>query len=152
MTKEITVPSGPKQGVTQQNLQEKLMLFQLMERQLDAMRQQGALLEQRIVEIDTSLTALEEIARLKDDNEALIPIGSGLFARARITSKKIMTELGARVMKDKSVKEAGSFLEERKKEIEKVEKNVQKEMAEISRSLQRMAPELQRMSDELQKR
>ncbi len=146
MTKEITVKTGKKEEFTQEKLQEKLMLFQIMEKQMESMRQQGTMIEQRLMEIETSKAALREIDNLKPGNETLIPLGSGLYTRATITDKQVMTEVGAGIMKEKSSKQAIAFLEERKGDVEKVGKQLGGEMERIADKLQDMAPELQKMA------
>lgn len=150
MTKNITVDSGGGgEEVTQEKLQEKLMVFQLMERQLESLRQQGMMLEQRLIEIETSKAALDEIDKLKQGNEALIPLGSGLFTNATISGKKVMTEIGSGLMEEKSAKDAKAFLESRQKELEKAGMELGGEMQKISNDLQRMGPELQEMASKI---
>ena len=147
MTKNITVDTGGgKQEVTQEKLQEKLMIFQLMEKQLESLRQQGMMLEQRLMEIETSKAVIQEIGKLKEGNEALIPLGSGLYTKATMTGNQVMTEVGSGVMKEKSFKAAAAFLESRKGELEKVGMELQKEMERITHDLQHMGAELQEMT------
>ena len=149
MTKEITVK--PSRGeVTQEKLQEKLMLFQLMERHLEALKQQEALAEARMMELESTRNALEEVGKLKDDNETLIPLGSGFYARGRVTGKDILTELGASVMTEKSVRDALAFLELKSGELRKVMEQIAGQAGDIVDKLNRLGPELQRMAEQVQ--
>ncbi len=152
MTKEITVssPDGEQGGITQENLQEKLMLFQLMEKQLETLGQHKNMVETRIVEIEATKGALEEIGRLKPDNENLIPLGSGIYTRAKITDKKFLTELGASVMKDNDMEGALEFLEARKDELLRAAKQIDDQAGDISRKLNEIGPELQKMAAQIQ--
>ena len=152
MTKEITVSTGstPGQDVTQEKLQEKLMLFQLMEKQLETLNQHNAMVESRMVEIDTTINAVGEIEGLGKDNETLVPLGSGLYIRARIMGDTVLAELGASVMKEKGFKGAVAFLRARREELEKASKQIDGQIGEISRNLNELGPELQRMSAHVQ--
>ncbi len=151
MTKEVIVSTGGKEAPTQQKLQEKLQLFQLMEKHLDALRQQGAMAEARVMELEATGAALMDIETLKEGNETLIPLGSGLYTKARITSKEILTELGASVMLEKNIKEATAFLDERKRELEKAAAQIEEQAGEVMERLNELGPELQKMATELKK-
>ena len=153
MTKEVTVSTNGKtgEGPPQERLQEKLLLFQLMERQMEALRQQGALAEARVVELETTRAALNDIEMLKEGNETLIPLGSGLYTKARITSKEILTELGASVMLEKDIKTATTFLDERKKELEKAAAQIEEQAGEVMERLNELGPELQKMAAQIKK-
>jgi prefoldin alpha subunit len=152
MTKEVTVPSGgASQAPSQQQFQEQLMLFQLMEKQLEVLKQQINMAESRIIEIETTKSALHDIKDLKEGNETLIPLGSGLYTHAKITNKEILTELGARVMVKQDIPKATAFLEERKVELDKAAKHIEAQAIEITERLQELGPELQKMAAQVQK-
>ena len=149
MTKEITVP-GPKEGVTQQNLQEKLMLFQLMEKQLETLAQHQSMIDMRLTEAETTGSAIDELEKLGSGNETLIPIGTGLYAKSSVTGKTLLTELGANVMKESSFLEARGFLDRRKKELEKVSNQIEEQVKDITAKLNELGPELQRLAAQIQ--
>jgi prefoldin alpha subunit len=152
MTKEVTVSAGKSgEGISQEKLQEKLLLFQLMEKQLEVLRQQGAMAEARMIELETTRAVLRDIERLKEGNETLVPLGSGLHTKARITSKEILTELGANVMLEKDIKTATAFLDERSKELEKAARHIEEQAGEVMESLNELGPELQKMAAQIQK-
>ena len=152
MTKEISVPSGdkPEKGVSQEKLQEKFMLFQLMEKQLETLNQHKSMVEARLVEIDTTASAIDEIKSLDKDNETLVPLGSGLYIKAKLMGDTVLTELGASVMKEKGFPSASAFLKSRRGELEKASKQIDDQISEISKSLNELGPELQRMSAQIQ--
>lgn len=150
MTKEITVPSNPKGGVTQQNLQEKFMLFQLMEKQLETLAQHQSMIDMRLTEAETTRSAIDELEKVGSGNETLVPIGTGLYAKASVTGKSLLTELGANVMKASSFPEARGFLERRKKELEKAGKQIDEQVKDITSKLNELGPELQKMAAQAQ--
>lgn len=149
MTKEITVP-GPKQGVTQQNLQEKLMLFQLMEKQLETLAQHQSMIDMRLTEAETTRSAIDELEKVGSGNETLVPIGTGLYAKASVTGKTLLAELGANVMKANSFHEARGFLDRRKKELDKAGKQIEEQVKDITEKLNELGPELQKMASQAQ--
>jgi prefoldin alpha subunit len=127
-----------------------MLLFQLMEKQLETLGQHRQMVDARLVELDTTKLAIEEIEKLKPENETLIPLGSGIYTRARITEKDFLTELGANVMKQNSTRSALSFLDKRREDLEKAAKQIDDQAADITKKIQEMGPELQRMAAQLQ--
>lgn len=150
MTEEVRVSSDGRNN-SQEKLQEKLMLFQLMEKQLEVLKQQGSLAENRSAELETASSTLRDMEKLKGGNEILFPLGGGLYGRASSTSKEILAELGAGVVMKKSIKEAAEFLEERKKEIRKAAEQIEEQTNTLVERLNELAPEIQRMSSQSEK-
>jgi prefoldin alpha subunit len=136
--------------VTQENLQEKLMLFQLMEKQLETLAQHQSMVDARIAEAETTKAAIAEVRKLGTGNEALVPLGTGLYAKATITGKTLLTELGANVMKENDFTAAGVFLDKRIKELEKAGKQIEDQVKDITEKLNEIGPELQKMAAQVQ--
>jgi prefoldin alpha subunit len=150
MVKDVKVPDG-KEKTSQEELQEKLFLFQILEKHLETLKQQGTLIETRLVEIETTRAAIDEINKLKDDNETLVPLGSGLYVKGRIIHKEILTELGASVMLKKSLTEVIDFLDDKRKELEKVAKQIEEQANEVIGKMNDIGPEIQRMAAQVRK-
>ncbi len=151
MTREITVPAAKENEnqASQEKLQEKFMLFQLMEKQLETLGQHSAMVESRMAEIDTTISAVSEIKGLGKDNETLVPLGSGLYIKARVMGDSVLAELGAGVMKEKDFSDSVSFLMERKTELEKVSKQISEQITDITKGLNELGPELQSMASRI---
>ena len=152
MTKEITVStSGDKAGeVSQEKLQEKLMLFQLMEKQMEVLNQQRTMINSRLVEIETTRVALKETHKLKPDNEAIVPIGSGLYVKAIIKKKDILTDIGANIIEENDIKGALAILDGRKNDLEKTAEHLEHQTNGISKQLNELGPYLQKMAGNMQ--
>jgi prefoldin alpha subunit len=152
MTREIAVSTEnkPEGNATQEKLQEKFMLFQLMEKQLETLSQHKSMVEARMVEIDTTTSAVDEIKGLGKDNETLVPLGSGLYIKARLMGDTVLAELGASVMKEKGFNGAVAFLKGRRAELEKASNQIDDQISEISKSLNELGPELQAMASQIQ--
>jgi prefoldin alpha subunit len=153
MAKEITVSSDGKAGEkpSQERLQERLLLFQLMEKQLEILKQQGTLAGARTAELETAGSTLRDIESLRDSNEILVPLGGGLYTKARVTSKEMLAELGAGVVMKKSIKAAGDFLDERKRELMKAADQIEEQAGELVERLNELGPEIQRMAAQAEK-
>ncbi len=86
----------------EKELQEKAILYQLLQKHLESMTQNAILLERRYEEIEAARMAMEDIGKLRDKNEILVPLGSGLFTHGRITDPKSMiVDIGSGIFLEK---------------------------------------------------
>ena len=133
------------QKTPEQEVQEKLLLYQLLQKQVEEIRQQSLLLERKFVEFETTKSAIEDIEKLKKDNEILIPLGSGCYAHGSTAeSDSFLVEIGQSMIK-KSSKEAINFLEEKKREIEQTSINLQTELTRVVEQINKLTPELEKL-------
>ncbi len=135
----------------QKELQEKAILYQLMQRQLEELSQNAMLIDKRYAELDLTLQALEDVDKLKEKNEILVPLGSGIFTYGRVTDKKILAEIGAGMLLDKDAESARQLIQGKKKEIEKLALDLQGEMVSISSSMNSLVSEIEKASQESEK-
>ncbi len=133
------------------DLQEKFVLYQLLNQRLEEIKQHATIVQHKMIEFETSKNALEELKKVKADNEVLIPIGSGMYAHGKsVAQEKILVDLGAGVMAKKPLSDASVVLEKRKKELEDVVQLLQAEANAITAKLAEIVPELQKAAQEQQ--
>ena len=108
----------------EKEMQEKVILYQLLQRHLESLSQNAVMLERRYEEMEATRMALEDIEKLKG-NEILVPLGSGLFSYGKITdSGKMLVDAGAGVFMDKDPDSSKRLLEDKKKELENKDNRV----------------------------
>jgi prefoldin alpha subunit len=131
----------------QESLQEKAILYQILQKHLENLTQNAVMLERRYEEIEATRMALEDIGKLKEKNEILIPLGSGFFTYGRITEPgKMLADAGAGMFMDKDSASSKALLADKKEEIEKIAGELQNEMSEVSSRLNSLTSELESMS------
>jgi prefoldin alpha subunit len=89
--------------------------------ELNAYEQQAQILQRRIDLINSSLQeialtseSLDELKNIEEDNEVLMPLGSGIYVKARIVEKKkVIFSLGADIVADKDITGAQLSLDQR---------------------------------------
>ncbi len=139
----------PAQEEKQEAMQEKAILYQILQKHLEGLTQNAVMIERRYEEMEAARMAMEDISRLKENNEVLIPLGSGFFTYGKIAdSRKMLAELGAGIFMDKDIESSRQLLEERRKEMEKLAQEMQTEMSEVSSRLNELAMELEGLSQE----
>jgi prefoldin alpha subunit len=143
--------SERKEKAGQEAMQEKVILYQILQKHMESLGQNASLLERRYEELEMTRQALEDINKLKEKNDILVPVGSGFFARGKISdSQSMLADMGAGVFMDKDPASSKSLLEDRKKEIEKLADELQHEMNEVSSRINSLAMELEQASHQEQ--
>jgi prefoldin alpha subunit len=115
--------------------------YEVLRAQAEALQQNLELVNQHISEFRRTLEALEEIGKLEEGNEVLVPLGVGSFVRAELKdTKSVILTLGADVAARKSIGDARQDLEARVKELEKVREEHSSRLQEVLKSLEAIAP------------
>lgn len=124
----------------EKELQEKLLAYRIIESRLDNFMGQRDAMMNRILEIETTLSSLEEMGK----ENITFSLGSGTHAFGKIENRdKIIVEIGAGVAVEKTAKEAEEILNKRKDEMENALKELQRGIMQLSTGLENLAPEIQ---------
>ncbi|MBU0898490.1 MAG: prefoldin subunit alpha [Nanoarchaeota archaeon] len=117
-----------KPNSKQQDMQEKVLMYQLMQNHIEQLRQQLMAVEREFLEIDGTINAVETISTNKIDNDSFVPLGTGCFVKSSINSKNnFLINIGAGIFVNKKTAEAVEFLEEMKTEREKLLNKIKNE-------------------------
>jgi len=137
----------------EKEMQEKMIMYQLLQRQLDIFKEQLMQLEKTLIEVETTNQILVDMKKLKKDSEVMISLGSGLFVQGKIiNAKKIVMSPGANVMVENDIEKSREELEKKKKEMEKMGKKLQDEMNGIVQRINQIGPELEKMAQQARKK
>ncbi len=132
--------------MAEENIQAKLMRFQMLQRQLEALESEKKQILNKKSELDQTKETLDGISE-SGKKEIFSPLGSGSFAFAKLTdSEHILTSLGAGVACKKTIPEAKRILDGRSEELEKVLKELGKNLKSITQEMEKMRPELEKAS------
>ena len=132
-------------------LQQKMIVYQLMQKRLEELQQQAMLIERRYAEIEVARNTISDIEKAKKGGEMFFPLGSGVYAKGNIQGEKtLMVELGAGLVSVKSPKATKDFLEEKKKEIEKSGKTLENELKATAGKMNEIAVQLQEEASKVQ--
>jgi prefoldin alpha subunit len=146
--------TGKEKGhETQESLQEKAILYQVLQKHFENLAQNAVMLERRYEELEATRMALEDIEKLKEKNEILIPLGSGFFTYGKITDPgKMLADAGAGMFMDKDSESSKALLAEKRQDIEKLAGELQSEMSEVSSRINTLAVEIEQASQQLEHR
>lgn len=128
-------------------LQEKILTYRIFESRLDALLKQREMMASKTIEIQNTLSSMDEIEKCKE--EVIFPIGAEAYVFGKVADKKkLMVDIGADIILEKTVEEAKEILNKRKNDIENALNSMQKDIGEMSAALDQLGPELQSMSEE----
>ncbi len=129
----------------QEELQQKFVLYQMLNQRLEEIKNHLDQVQHRMIELETTNQAIEDMSGIKNETEVLIPLGSGLYTYGKSFSvEKILVDIGAGVMVKKDVNDAKKKIEGNKKEIEQALESMQKEAAAIVNKMNELGEELQK--------
>lgn len=101
MDKKERPAKEEKPEAVQEAMQEKVMLYQILQKHLESLTQNAVMVERRYEELEATKMALEDLAKAKE-SEILVPLGSGFFTYGKITdSRRMLADTGAGVFIDK---------------------------------------------------
>ncbi len=133
----------------QKQLQQKMMEYQLMEERLKQIDQQRDFFIEKMVEIEQTKQAVEELEKNKEE-DVLVPLGSGLFLPGKINKKeKMLIGIGSDIILEKDSEGINNILEQRKKILEDNLENIQNSMMQIAKEMQLLQKEIQKLLPEL---
>lgn len=135
-----------------EKLQEKYVLYQLLNQNLESLKQQIQLVEQQFIEVKSTLMSVDDLKGVSGKNEIFLPLGSGCYGKGKVTeNRKILVNVGAGIFINKKSVSVESFLEERVKELEKAGEEIQTQMERIARQMSELGLEIQELAKQEKK-
>ncbi len=127
--------------VNEKELQEKMFIYRTLESRLDASTRQRDLISSKIVEIMSTISSIDEIG--KNQENVLFQLGGEAFIYGNFADKnKVLVEIGAGIVLEKSVEEGKETLNKRKQELENALKGIQSNILQISNAMSQLGPEI----------
>jgi prefoldin alpha subunit len=127
--------------MTQEELKRKYVEFQLLEQQMKQTQKQLQLLEEQVVELIVTHQGLEDLKHVKEGSEILVPVSSGIFAKARLESvDKLILNVGANTAVPKTIEETQETLNKQMTEIQ----GLQTQLIEAHQKLEQHMDTLQK--------
>ena len=144
MSKEIRVETPESK---EQEIQQKLILYQLLRGHAEELRQNAVLLERMFIETEASQQAINDIKKANENSDILISLGSGIFTQGKSYNKKnMLADIGAGFLAEKDIDSVNGILDMKRKEIEKASAELNNEIISVFEKMQRLEGELERMT------
>ena len=135
----------------QRELQRILIEADNYKKQIDSLSAQIQIVENKRMEIDSTIETMDSLKENRIGTEILVPIGSNSFVRAELKdNKKVIVGIGAGISVEKTIDEAKEILKLRSKELENTMNKLQSAVAEIKNKLLELDSISKKLIQELQ--
>ena len=126
-----------------------LALLEMYKDQIESLANQSQIIQAMIEEYNRTKITLDKINNVEDGTEVLVSIGGGAFVNANIKdTKKIVYNIGAEVMVEKTIDDAIRSIDER---IDLLYNNLQK-VIETTQKLEEAATQISEKVQEMIKK
>ena len=131
--------------MNEEEIQQSLIAYQLMQRQMEELKQQIVLVERKFLELEASKQAIGDVSKLKEGHEVLIPLGSESYTYAKITKlENILVDVGAGIFVNKGIESAAGLIDKKKEELEKAHKEIQDQINNIASQMNVIAEKFEK--------
>jgi len=128
----------------EKTLEEKVVTYQLLQRYLEGLGEQLNLLQNRLLELNSTQQALQDFLEMKEGKETFVNLGSGCWVMTRLEKPEtVLLNLGAGIFARRKVERAREMLSERARLLEKEIEKLQTDMALVSKKLSEMGREIE---------
>lgn len=113
--------------------QETYMRLQVLEQSIKQVQKQLELLTHQILELTSTSKALDDFNSIKPGKKILVPLSSGIFARAAIDETSgLLVNVGANVVVKKDVQSTKKLISSQVEDAKKIQKQMFEELQEMA--------------------
>lgn len=126
--------------------QELYMQFNFINQQINELQKQVQMLEETIHEINESKKGLEEISKQGNNKEILVPIASGIFAKAQLKqADEFIVNVGANTAVAKSAADVQKLLDKQLNEMQKTQNTFIDNIQQLTMSAKELRAQLKQI-------
>ena len=127
--------------------QEKYMEIQMLEQQFQEMQEYLVNIENKLVRSQQVKGSLTEFENIKEGQEILVPVGDGIFAKAKLlNNKELKLNTGSNTVVTKKIGEIKKLIDEQPDEISSVYKKITQDIQKIISKISETEQELKKLS------
>tara|TARA_B100002003_G_C13719288_1_gene360256 strand:- start:67 stop:486 length:420 start_codon:yes stop_codon:yes gene_type:complete len=135
----------------EKKLQEKYMEMQMIEEQLKEMQKQAQTVEQQLMELMANSVGIDEFKKTNEGDEILVPISSGIFAKASLKdNKEFLVNVGADTVVSKDVDSTKKLMAKQVAEMQELHSKMNMQMQKMSMYASNLQEELKGLASKIQ--
>ncbi|HLG24793.1 MAG TPA: prefoldin subunit alpha [Candidatus Nanoarchaeia archaeon] len=106
--------------------------FQMIDANVKQLQRQLELATQQIMEISSTSQSLDEFEKIQSGKEILVPLSSGIFAKASIKdNSELLVNVGSNVVVSKDVASTKALLQKQLEEVRSVHSQMNNELEKM---------------------
>jgi len=130
--------------MTDTNFENMYGEYQQLTQQFQQAEQQTQQIDAQLQEFAVTMDAINELPRLEDSNDMLVPLSSGIFLKTKLADKNtVVLNVGADVAVEKNIKDAKKLIEEQVVELTKFKAQNEQNKLILQARLQEIQAKLQ---------
>ena len=132
---------------------QKLYLeFQMLSQQIKHLENQNDAVSNQLLELMSTAQTLEEMNNLKENAQILVPISSGIYAKAELKDgRNFIVNVGANTALVKDLESTKFIISEQIKEMRKIQESLVKELQSHTEKASSLEQEINNIASEIQK-
>ncbi|UCD20863.1 MAG: prefoldin subunit alpha [archaeon] len=130
-----------------ENLNQRIIEFQMFEMQLNELAQQKEIVEKQMTELRNLELSLDQVGEMKPQTEMFSIVGQDTFVRSELKdTKKVLVNVGSKIFVNKGLEEVKKSIENRLHKIEFIQQELNKKAEKILEKLRKIGEEIKACS------
>ncbi len=143
--------SSTSKGSEERELQEKYIEMKILEEQMQHMQKQAQVVEQQLMEMMSTVQSLEEFKKTKIGDKVLVPISSGIFAKAELKDNtQFLVNVGADIVVSKDIESTKALIQKQVEELSELQNKVMMNIQKMSLKAASIEEELRYLASKVQ--
>lgn len=135
----------------EEKMQKLYLEFQMVEQQIKQLEKQNSALNNHMLELIATDQSLDELKKIKEKREILVPISTGIYAKADLKdSNSFIVNVGANTAIEKDLESTKKIIMTQIKEISQVQENVAQELKSHIEKASMMEEEINKIASQVQ--
>ncbi len=135
----------------EKKLQEKYMEMKMLEQQMQEIQKQAQLVEQQLMELMAASQSLDDFKETKQGDKVLVPISSGIFAKAELkNNKEFLVNVGSDTVVTKDIDSTKELMEKQVEEMRNLHAKVNMQMQSLAMQAANTEKELKELASKVQ--
>lgn len=136
-----------------EEFQKKYTEYSVYKSQVDALANEIAIINTTLNNLSAAKTTIENVNKLTEKQEILVPIGGNAFLKATIDdTKNVLLNIGSNVIVNKSIADALQVIEKQISDLTKAQESLSAKIEDLTSKIETIEPELAKMAEELRKK
>jgi len=136
----------------EEKVQKLYMEFQILSQRIRQLEKQNEALNNNLMELMVTNQSLDDIKSIKEKTEILVPISSGIYAKADIKeSDSFLVNVGANTVLVKDLKSTKEIIESQIGEVRKLQESLAEQLQKQTTQAALLEQEIGNIASEIQK-
>lgn len=135
----------------EKRLQEKYIEMKIIEEQMKEIQKQAQIVEQQLMELMATNQSIEDFKKTNKGDEILVPISSGIFAKAELKdNKEFLVNVGADTVVKKDIDSTKKLMEKQIEEMRELHAKIHMQMQRVALHASSIEEELRELASKVQ--